>query len=102
PRADQPRVELAMGLAQQPQLLLRDEPTHGLSPEDTEAAVAVIRQIRTERALTILLVEHDTDVVFNLADRISVLHLGQLIAEGTPTEIRANPEVQKAYLGGMT
>ena len=90
-----------MGLAQQPELLLLDEPTQGLSPEDTEAAVAVIRQIRKERALTILLVEHDTDVVFNLADRISVLHLGQLIAEGSPAEIRANPEVQKAYLGGM-
>ena len=101
PHGDQRLLELAMGLAQQPELLLLDEPTQGLSPEDTEAAVAVIRQIRKERALTILLVEHDTDVVFNLADRISVLHLGQLIAEGTPAEIRANPEVQKAYLGGM-
>ncbi len=90
-----------MALAQKPGLLLVDEPTQGLSPEDTEAAVAVIRQITKERALTILLVEHDMDVVFNLADRISVLHLGQLIAEGSPAEIRANPEVQKAYLGGM-
>jgi len=102
PHGDQRLLELAMGLAQRPELLLLDEPTQGLSPEDTEAAVAVIRQIRKERALTILLVEHDTDVVFNLADRISVLHLGQLIAEGSPAEIRANPEVQKAYLGGMT
>jgi branched-chain amino acid transport system ATP-binding protein len=101
PHGDQRLLELAMGLAQQPELLLLDEPTQGLSPEDTEAAVAVIRQIRKERALTILLVEHDTDVVFNLADRISVLHLGQLIAEGSPADIRANPEVQKAYLGGM-
>jgi len=102
PHGDQRLLELAMGLAQRPELLLLDEPTQGLSPEDTEAAVAVIRQIRKERALTILLVEHDTDVVFNLADRISVLHLGQLIAQGSPAEIRANPEVQKAYLGGMT
>jgi branched-chain amino acid transport system ATP-binding protein len=101
PHGDQRLLELAMALAQEPELLLVDEPTQGLSPEDTEAAVAVIRQITKERAVTILLVEHDMDVVFNLADRISVLHLGQLIAEGSPAEIRANPEVQKAYLGGM-
>ena len=101
PHGDQRLLELAMALAQKPDLLLVDEPTQGLSPEDTEAAVAVIRQITKERALTLLLVEHDMDVVFNLADRISVLHLGQLIAEGSPAEIRANPEVQKAYLGGM-
>ncbi len=78
-----------------------DEPTQGLSPEDTSATVEVIRQIARERALTILLVEHDMDVVFNLADRISVLHFGQLIAEGSPREIRANQDVQKAYLGGI-
>jgi branched-chain amino acid transport system ATP-binding protein len=100
PHGDQRLVEIAMALAQGPSLLLVDEPTQGLSPEDTTAAVAVIRQIASERALTILLVEHDMDVVFNLADRISVLHLGQLIAEGSPAEIRANVEVQKAYLGG--
>jgi branched-chain amino acid transport system ATP-binding protein len=101
PHGDQRLLELAMALAQRPDLLLVDEPTQGLSPEDTEAAVAVIRQIMKDRALTILLVEHDMDVVFTLADRISVLHLGQLIAEGSPAEIRAHPEVQKAYLGGM-
>jgi branched-chain amino acid transport system ATP-binding protein len=101
PHGDQRLLELAMALAQKPGLLLVDEPTQGLSPEDTEAAVALIRQLTRARTLTILLVEHDMDVVFNLADRISVLHLGQLIAEGTPAEIRANPEVQKAYLGGM-
>jgi branched-chain amino acid transport system ATP-binding protein len=100
PHGDQRLLELAMALAQRPQLLLVDEPTQGLSPEDTQAAVAVIRQITKERALTILLVEHDMDVVFDLADRISVLHLGQLIADGSPSEIRANPDVQKAYLGG--
>jgi branched-chain amino acid transport system ATP-binding protein len=101
PHGDLRLLELAMALAQRPALLLLDEPTQGLAPEDTVAAVAVIRQIAKERALTILLVEHDMDVVFNLADRISVLHLGQLIAEGSPAEIRANPEVQKAYLGGL-
>jgi len=102
PHGDLRLLELAMALAQRPALLLLDEPTQGLAPEDTVAAVTVIRQIAKERALTILLVEHDMDVVFNLADRISVLHLGQLIAEGSPAEIRANPEVQKAYLGGLT
>ena len=101
PHGDLRLLELAMALAQRPALLLLDEPTQGLAPEDTVAAVAVIRQIAKERALTILLVEHDMDVVFNLADRISVLHLGQLIAEGSPAEIRANPGVQKAYLGGL-
>jgi len=64
------------------------------------ATVAVIRQVARQQKLTILLVEHDMDVVFDLADRISVLHFGQLIAEGRPDEIRANAEVQRAYLGG--
>jgi branched-chain amino acid transport system ATP-binding protein len=89
-----------MAVAQEPELLLLDEPTQGLSPEDTVATVAVIRQVARERKLTIILVEHDMDVVFDLADRISVLHFGQLIAEGTPDQIRANAEVQRAYLGG--
>ncbi len=101
PHGDQRLLEIAMALAQEPELLLLDEPTQGLSPEDTTAAVAVIRRIARDRRLTIILVEHDMDVVFDLADRISVLHFGQLIAEGTPDEIRANAEVQKAYLGGL-
>jgi branched-chain amino acid transport system ATP-binding protein len=101
PHGDQRLLEIAMALAQAPELLLLDEPTQGLSPEDTAATVAVIRQIARERRLTVILVEHDMDVVFDLADRISVLHFGQLIAEGTPDEIRANAEVQKAYLGGV-
>ena len=101
PHGDQRLLEIAMALAQDPELLLLDEPTQGLSPEDTVATVAVIRQIARERRLTILLVEHDMDVVFDLAQRISVLHFGQLIAEGTSAEIRANADVQKAYLGGL-
>jgi branched-chain amino acid transport system ATP-binding protein len=101
PHGDQRLLEIAMALAQGPELLLLDEPTQGLSAEDTSATVAVIRQIARERRLTIILVEHDMDVVFDLADRISVLHFGQLIAEGTPDEIRANPGVQTAYLGGV-
>jgi branched-chain amino acid transport system ATP-binding protein len=99
PHGDQRLLEIAMALAQDPDLLLLDEPTQGLSPEDTAATVAVIRQISRERRLTILLVEHDMDVVFDLAQRVSVLHFGQLIADGSPEEIRANAEVQKAYLG---
>lgn len=99
PHGDQRLLEIAMAVAQDPELLLLDEPTQGLSPKDTAATVAVIRQIARERQLTILLVEHDMDVVFDLAHRISVLHFGQLIADGSPEEIRANALVQKAYLG---
>ena len=101
PHGDQRLLEIAMAVAQEPALLLLDEPTQGLSPEDTAATVTVIRQVARERKLTIILVEHDMDVVFDLADRISVLHFGRLIAEGTAAEIRANADVQKAYLGGV-
>ncbi len=100
PHGDQRLLEIAMAVAQEPALLLLDEPTQGLSPEDTVATVAVIRQVARRQKLTILLVEHDMDVVFDLADRISVLHFGQLIAEGPPDQIRANADVQLAYLGG--
>jgi branched-chain amino acid transport system ATP-binding protein len=101
PHGDQRLLEIAMAVAQDPELLLLDEPTQGLAPDDTAATVAVIRQVAREQKLTIILVEHDMDVVFDLADRISVLHFGRLIAEGTPAEIRANAEVQTAYLGGL-
>ena len=99
PHGDQRLLEIAMALAQEPELLLLDEPTQGLASEETAATVEFIRRIAREQGLTILLVEHDMDVVFNLADRVSVLHFGQLIAEGAPEEIRRNPEVQRAYLG---
>ncbi len=102
PHGDQRLLEIAMAVAQEPALLLLDEPTQGLSPEDTVATVAVIRQVARRQKLTILLVEHDMDVVFDLADRISVLHFGQLIAEGTPDQIRANADVQLAYLGAAS
>jgi len=101
PHGDQRLLEIAMAIAQEPELLLLDEPTQGLAPEDTAITVGVIRQVARERKLTIILVEHDMDVVFDLADRISVLHFGRLIAEGTPAEIRANADVQTAYLGGL-
>ena len=77
-----------------------EEPTQGLSAEDTAATVAVIRRLARERRLTIVLVEHDMDVVFDLAERISVLNFGRLIADGPPEKIRMDPAVQKAYLGG--
>ncbi len=101
PHGDQRLLEIAMAVAQSPDVLLLDEPTQGLSAEDTATTVEVIRRIARERHLTILLVEHDMDVVFGLADRVTVLHFGQLIADGTPDEVRANPDVQKAYLGGI-
>ncbi len=101
PHGDHRLLEIAMTVAQEPALLLLDEPTQGLSPEDTTATVAVIRRIARERNLTIILVEHDMDVVFDLADRVSVLHFGTLIADGTPDEVRANADVQTAYLGGV-
>src|SRR5207237_3384757 len=90
PHGDQRLLEIAMAVAQEPALLLLDEPTQGLSPEDTAATVAVIRQIARERRLTIVLVEHDMDVVFDLADRVSVLHFGLLNDEGKPTVFCAN------------
>jgi branched-chain amino acid transport system ATP-binding protein len=100
PHGDQRLLEIAMAVAQGPALLLLDEPTQGLSPEDTAATVAVIRRLARERRLTIVLVEHDMDVVFGLAERISVLQFGRLIADGSPDAIRADAAVQKAYLGG--
>jgi len=99
PHGEQRLLEIAMALAQEPVLLLLDEPTQGLSSAESAATVAVIRRIARERHLTILLVEHDMDVVFNLADRVSVLNFGQVIAEGSPAEVRANVDVQTAYLG---
>jgi branched-chain amino acid transport system ATP-binding protein len=96
---EQRLLEIAMALAQEPELLLLDEPTQGLSAEESAATAAIVRRIAGERRLTLLLVEHDMDVVFNLADRITVLQFGQVIAEGTPAEVRANADVQKAYLG---
>jgi branched-chain amino acid transport system ATP-binding protein len=88
-----------MAVAQDPHLVLLDEPTQGLSVEETTATMEIIRRVARERKLTVLLVEHDMEVVFGLADRISVLHFGVIVAEGTPDEIRMNVNVQKAYLG---
>ena len=101
PHGEQRLLEIAMALAQEPALLLLDEPTQGLSAAETAETVAVVRRIARERHLTMLLVEHDMDVVFNLADRVTVVEFGQVIAEGRPGEVRANPDVQRAYLGAI-
>jgi branched-chain amino acid transport system ATP-binding protein len=91
------QLELALALARRPTVLLLDEPTAGMSPAETERIAALIAGL--DRALTILIVEHDMDVVFRLADRITVMHEGRVIAEGTPDEIRGDRQVHDVYLG---
>ncbi len=91
------QLEIAMALAMEPLLLLLDEPTAGMGPEESAELVSILQQIKGEKS--ILLIEHDMDAVFSLADTISVLVYGQIIASGTKDEIRANSEVQLAYLG---
>ena len=97
---DKKRLELAVTLGTQPELLLLDEPTCGMSPEETESIMTFIKKLVDEKGLTILFTEHDMGVVFGIARRISVLHQGTLIADGTPEEVRASEEVQRVYLGG--
>jgi branched-chain amino acid transport system ATP-binding protein len=91
------QLELALALARRPVALLLDEPTAGMSPAETERIAALIAGL--DRSLTVIIVEHDMDVVFRLADRITVLHEGRAIAEGTPEEIRADRQVHDVYLG---
>lgn len=98
---DQRLLEVAMALAQEPRLLLLDEPTQGLSVEETEQAVETLAGLLADGSLTVLLVEHDMEVVFRLARMITVLHRGAVIADGPPEMVRADAEVQKAYLGGL-
>ena len=98
-RGDKRRLELAMGLIQKPRLLLLDEPTAGMARHDTNRTIDLLQKIK-DRGMTKVIIEHDMHVVFSLADRISVLAQGQIIASGTPDEIRGNPVVQEAYLGG--
>jgi branched-chain amino acid transport system ATP-binding protein len=94
-------LEVAMAIAQRPRLLLLDEPTQGLSVEETDQAVRILRAMLARGGLTVILVEHDMEVVFRLADKITVLHRGRVIADGAPDAIKANAEVQSAYLGGL-
>ena len=98
---DQRLLEIAMALSQNPKLLLLDEPTQGLSIEETEHAVNILKDLLKSTNLTVILVEHDMEVVFGLADKITVLHRGRVIADGLPDAVKANKIVQDAYLGGF-
>ena len=101
PYGDKRRLEIGIALASEPDLLLMDEPTAGMSPEETNATVELIEQVKKELGLTFVLVEHDMEIVFSISDRIVVLNRGRVIAEGTPEEIQDHPDVQEAYLGGV-
>jgi branched-chain amino acid transport system ATP-binding protein len=96
----QKQLELAVGLASEPNLLLLDEPTAGMSAPETRHTIDLIGRIAEERGLTLLFTEHDMDVVFGIADRISVLYFGKILVSGTTDEVRSNPEVKRVYLGG--
>lgn len=98
-RGNKRRLELAMGLIQKPRLLLLDEPTAGMARHDTNRTIELLQKLK-QRGMTKVIIEHDMHVVFSLADKISVLAQGQIIAEGTPEQVRGNPKVQEAYLGG--
>jgi branched-chain amino acid transport system ATP-binding protein len=99
PYGAQRRLEIARALATDPFLLLLDEPVAGMNPHETKELEETINLIREQEKVTILLIEHDMSLVMNVSERIYVLDYGQLIAEGTPHEIKSNPEVIKAYLG---
>jgi branched-chain amino acid transport system ATP-binding protein len=98
---DKKRLELAMSLALQPKVIMLDEPTAGMSPSDRRASIDLLLALRKRRNITLMLTEHDMDVVFGLADRIVVLNYGEVIAAGTVAEVRANPLVREVYLGSV-
>ncbi len=97
---DQKILEIAIALGNEPELLILDEPTAGMSPEETQATMELVKRLGKQRGLTILFCEHDMDIVFSIAQSIMVMRHGQTILQGTPGEIRSNKEVQEAYLGG--
>ncbi|MGH7062725.1 MAG: ABC transporter ATP-binding protein [Stellaceae bacterium] len=96
---NQKQIELGIALASDPRLLLLYEPTAGMSPAETHDTMSLLQRIAAERELTLLFTEHDMEVVFAIAEKIAVLHQGRLLAEGTPAEVRADPEVRRVYLG---
>ena len=101
PHGDKRRLELAMLLAQDPDVLLLDEPTAGLATEQVPAFMSLVKELGQQGQKTVVLVEHNMSVVMSLSDRISVMHQGELLAEGSPGEIAANETVQNAYLGTL-
>ncbi|MGI8822172.1 MAG: ABC transporter ATP-binding protein [Acidimicrobiia bacterium] len=96
---DQRALGLAISLALEPKLLLLDEPTAGMAPEETTRTMELVRRLADEHFLTLLFCEHDMEVVFGTAERVLVMHQGRRLAEGTPEEVRRDPEVQAVYLG---
>jgi branched-chain amino acid transport system ATP-binding protein len=97
---DQKILEIAIALGNEPELLILDEPTAGMSPEETSATMELVRRLAHMRGLTILFCEHDMDIVFSIAKSIMVMRQGRTIIQGSPEEVRDNKEVQEAYLGG--
>ncbi len=96
---DQKILEIAIALGNEPELLILDEPTAGMSPEETSATMELVKRLAQMRGLTILFCEHDMDIVFSIAKSIMVMHQGRALIQGKPEEVRKNPIVQEAYLG---